>query len=225
MKKLFRNRFQAGSLLARRLGAYARRPDVIVLALPRGGVPLGFAVARALEVPLDIISVRKLGLPGHPEYAIGAVAAEGACLLKTGEIAMFGVPAEAIEALIEHERLEIARREALYRAGRPVAQLQDKVVILVDDGIATGSTMQLAVRLARRAHAAKIIVAVPVAANDTCAELAPEVDALICLRTPQPLYSVGQWYDDFGQTSDEEVTRLLRMARREATRNPDGQTS
>lgn len=224
MKRLFRNRFQAGRLLARRLGALARRSDVIVLALPRGGVPIGFVIARALEVPLDIILVRKLGLPDQPEYAIGAVAGEGPCVLKTDEIALFGVSAEAIEALVAREQLEIARREALYRAGRPAPHLHDKVAILVDDGIATGSTMRLAVRLVRGAHAAKIIVAVPVAAKDTFEELAHEVDLLICLRTPQPFFSVGQWYADFEQTSDEEVTRLLGMARRKAMRNRDRRT-
>ncbi len=218
MKKLFKDRFHAGSLLARRLTAYARRPDVIVLALPRGGVPLGFTVAQALDVPLDIVLVRKIGLPGRPEYAIGAVAAAGPCLLKTNEIALLGVPMDMIEATIARERHEIARRETLYRAGRPAPQLQGKVVILVDDGIATGSTMHLAVRIVRQAQAAKIIIAVPVAASDACEALVPEVDILICLSTPQPFFSVGQWYEDFGQTSDEEVTHLLELARREQIR-------
>lgn len=214
MKNLFKNRSHAGSLLAPRLTAYARRPDVIVLALPRGGVPLGFTVAQALDVPLDIIVVRKLGLPGHPEYAIGAVAAEGHCLLKTDEIALLQVPMGEIEAVIVRERKESARRENLYRGGRPAPQLRGKVVILVDDGIATGSTMRLAVSLVRRAQAAKIIVAVPVAPSDSCEAIAAEVDDFICLSKPQPFFSVGQWYEDFRQIGDEEVKRLLAVATR-----------
>lgn len=218
MKTLFKNRYQAGSLLARRLTAYAKRPDVIVLALPRGGVPVGFTVAQALEVPLDFILVRKLGLPGQKEYAIGAIAAEGTCLLQTGEITMLGVPMGAVEAAAARERQEVARRETLYRGGRPGPQLRGKVALLVDDGIATGSTMQLAVWLVRRAQAAKIIVAVPVGARDSCAALASKVDGLVCLSTPQPFFSVGQWYEDFDQTSDEEVTRLLGVAQGEGMR-------
>ena len=214
MHRPFRNRTHAGLLLARRLASYARHPDVVVLALPRGGVPPGAALAQALDVPLDVVMVRKLALPEHPEYAVGAVAGDGQSLLQTADIERRGVPAAMLEAAIARERAEIVRRERLYRAHAPPLPLHGKVVILVDDGIATGSTMRLAVRVVRRAQAARIIVAVPVAAQVSCTELAHEVDALVCLSSPEPFLSVGQWYRDFRQVSDEEVVRLLDMARR-----------
>jgi putative phosphoribosyl transferase len=217
MQKPFKNRMQAGMLLARQLMPYARRPDVIVLALPRGGVPLGFMVAQALNVPLDVLLVRKLGLPGHSEYAIGAISTDQS-LLQTDIIKALGVPMEAIEAVAARERKEMERREALYRGDRPPLQLRDKVVILVDDGLATGSTMRVAIQTVRKAQPAKVIVAVPVSAPEACRELAAEADEMVCLSTPQPFYAVGQWYEDFGQTSDEEVTSLLEEAER--TRPP-----
>lgn len=213
MQKPFKNRTQAGMLLARQLMPYARRPDVIVLALPRGGVPLGFMVAQALDVPLDVLLVRKLGMPGHSEYAIGAISTDQS-LLQTDAIKALGVSMEAIEAVVARERKEIERREALYRAGRPPLQLRDKAVILVDDGLATGSTMRVAIQTVRKAQPAKVIVAVPVSAPETRRELAAEADEMVCLSTPQPFYAVGQWYEDFGQTSDEEVTSLLEEAGR-----------
>ena len=214
MHRPFRNRTHAGLLLARRLASYARHPDVVVLALPRGGVPPAAALAQALDVPLDVVMVRKLALPEYPEYAIGAVAGDGQCLLRTADIERRAVPAATLEAAIARERAEIKRRERLYRDSTPPLPLQGKIVILVDDGIATGSTMRLAVRLVRRAQAARIIVAVPVAAQVSCTELAHEVDALVCLSSPEPFLSVGKWYRDFRQVGDEEVVHVLDMARR-----------
>ena len=212
MRRRLRDRSEAGRLLARRLAAYARRADAIVLALPRGGVPLGDVIARTLALPLDLLLVRKLGLPGFPEYAIGAVAADGACLLNTAELLQFGVPPELVEAEAERERQEIARRERRYRAGRPPPELRGKAVILVDDGIATGATMRLAIRIARQAGAVRIVVAVPVAPPDECAALQAEADELVCLRTPSPFYAVGHWYRDFEQVGDEQVAGLLQRA-------------
>ncbi|MGK5077928.1 phosphoribosyltransferase [Janthinobacterium sp. HLX7-2] len=226
MQKLFKNRFQAGNMLARRLADYVRHPDVIVLALPRGGVPLGYMVARALAAPLDVILVRKLGLPGQPEYAIGAVAGKGSYLLQTEELKLIGIPMGVVLAMVDREREEIARRETRYRTGKPALLLQGKNVILIDDGIATGSTMHMAIRVVRRAKPAKIIVAVPVAPSESCTALLPAVDALICLHTPTPFFSVGQWYEDFEQVSDEEVIRLLeRAARRNTPSKGDGRTT
>lgn len=209
MRKLLKDRDEAGRLLAGRLAAYTRHPDVIVLALPRGGVPLGWAVAQALAAPLDVLIVRKLGMPGHAEYAIGAVAGEGPWLFNAGELAALHLPRELVAAVAARERQEIARREALYRAGRPPPQLRGKTVILIDDGIATGATMHMAVWVVRAAKAAKIVVAVPVAPPEVCAALAPQVDELVCLRTPSPFISVGSWYRDFEQLSDEQVVALL----------------
>ncbi|GJI99905.1 phosphoribosyl transferase [Duganella rhizosphaerae] len=222
MHKLFKDRLHAGKLLAQRLLAYARRPEVIVLALPRGGVPLGAVIARALAVPLDVLLVRKLGVPGYPECAIGAIAGDGQCLLNTGQVKLLGLPLDAIEAEARHEQDEIARRELRYREGRPAPQLEGKIVILVDDGIATGATMQMAIWLARQAKAAKIIVAVPVAPNEVFRTLNAEVDALVCLRTPSPFLSVGQCYQDFEQVSDEQVAQLLRQTRQRAAPQPAG---
>lgn len=198
-------------MLARRLAAYAHRPDVVVLALPRGGVPLGCVIARALALPLDVLVVRKLALPGYPEYAVGAVASDGPFLLNDVALA-HGWAMQAIEAQAARERQEIARRERQYRTGRAALPLEGKTVILVDDGIATGATMRMAVRLARTAKAASVVVAVPVAPVDVCAALAAEVDQMLCLRTPSPFYSVGHWYRDFDQLNDAQVVRMLARA-------------
>lgn len=198
-------------MLARRLAAYAHRPDVVVLALPRGGVPLGCVIARALALPLDVLVVRKLALPGYPEYAVGAVAGDGPFLLNDVALA-HGWAMQAIEAQAARERQEIARRERQYRTGRAALPLEGKTVILVDDGIATGATMRMAVRLARTAKAASVVVAVPVAPVDVCAALAAEVDQMLCLRTPSPFYSVGHWYRDFDQLNDAQVVRMLARA-------------
>lgn len=215
----FENRMQAGSLLVPRLAVYAGRSDVVVLALPRGGVPVGFAVARQLDAPLDLIIVRKLGMPGQPEVAIGAIASGGLCVLRPDIMNVVGVPMEVINAIAERESQELTRRETLYRAGRPTLSLQDKTVILIDDGIATGATMLAAVYVAREANPARIIVAVPVAPVDTVSMLQAEVDELVCLNTPDPFHAVGAWYERFQQVSDDEVTSLLERADRADGRN------
>jgi putative phosphoribosyl transferase len=212
----FRNRIDAGQQLARQLRDYARRPDVVVLALPRGGVPVGYAVAQALEAPLDILLVRKLGVPGHEEYAMGAIAGSDLQVLHADVIERLRIPPSAIESAIGREAKELERREQLYRANRPALPLEQHTVILVDDGLATGATMQVAVRAARQRQAARVVVAVPVGAEDACRKLEAEADQVICLDTPSPFHAVGIWYDDFAQTSDEEVRRLLAQAQRDA---------
>lgn len=209
----FKNRKEAGVLLARRLMGYAGRTDVIVLALPRGGVPVGFQIAAALNVPLDVVLVRKLGMPGHAECAIGAISNDQS-ELQTEVVAAYGIPTKEIEAIASRERRELMRRDALYRAGRPPLRLCGKTVILVDDGLATGSTMRVAVRTVRMAKPAKIVVAVPVSAAQPHEELALEADEMICLSTPAPFYGVGQRYLDFEQTTDDEVISLLQEAAR-----------
>lgn len=214
----FKDRLQAGKLLAERLSSYAARPDVIVLALPRGGVPIGFEVARALGVALDVLIVRKLGMPGHEEYAMGAVASGGLCVLQAGLGEKYGILPADIDAVKQRELAEIERREQLYRASRPVPQLHGRVVILVDDGLATGSTMLAAIQAVRQAEPAHLIVAVPVAPPETCRELGAEVDEMICLHTPTQFFSVGMWYQDFQQTTDSEVIDLLNQAESEQAR-------
>ena len=215
MSVQFRDRADAGRYLADRLSAYAKRPDVLVLALPRGGVPVAFEVARVLEAPLDLFLVRKLGFPGHEEFAIGAVATGGVRILDEEVIRTFGVSRGEIEQVTALERLELTRRERLYRDDRPTPDVRSHVVILVDDGLATGSTMRAAVAALRIEGAGRIVVAVPVAPRDTCESLRAEVDEIVCAETPEPFRAVGMWYDDFGQTSDEEVRTLLARAGRQ----------
>jgi predicted phosphoribosyltransferase len=210
---LFRDRADAGRVLAGNLQAYADRPDVLVLALPRGGVPVAFEVARALHAPLDLFLVRKLGLPGHEELAMGALASGGVRVLNDEVVRLLRVPPEVIDLVAAEERQELARREQAYRGDRPPLDVRDKTVILVDDGLATGSTMRAAVAALRRLGPRQIVVAVPVAAAETCAELREEVDDMVCVRTPEPFRAVGLWYQDFSQTSDEEVRELLQRAR------------
>jgi predicted phosphoribosyltransferase len=211
--KRFKDRMHAGELLAKRLSEYAGRPDVIVLALPRGGVPVGFAVAKALHVPLDVMVVRKLGFPGHEEFAMGAIASGGEYVLDHDLLERVHVPGHMIEAAARRELAELERREQLYRAGRPPLQLRGCTVILVDDGLATGATMRVAVKAVRKAQPARIIVAVPVGAPQTCSEMRKEADEVVCYCTPEPFHAVGLWYEDFSQTSDEEVEKLLEEAR------------
>jgi len=212
----FKNRAQAGKLLAAALGAKGvnavHRPDTIVLGLPRGGVPVAFAVAMATGLELDVLLVRKLGMPGQPEYAIGAVGSGGVQVLQPGVPGLMGVTQAQVDAIAARELAEIERRERLYRNGRPEPALAGRDVVLVDDGIATGSTMLAAARVARGRGAARVIVAVPVAPPDTLASLAPLVDELVCLAAPLRFRAVSQWYDSFDQTSDEEVQDLLAMA-------------
>lgn len=199
-------------MLAERLSAYANRRDVIVLALPRGGVPVGFAIAERLHVELDVIVVRKLGVPSHEELAMGAVASGGLRILNRDIVALARVDDATIDSVVRAELQEIARREARYRRGAPAPPLRGRTVILVDDGLATGSTMTVAVQAARREHPQRIVVAVPIAAAESCDELAGFVDEMICLYTPQPFRAVSVWYEQFDQTSDEEVIELLSRA-------------
>lgn len=208
----FKNRAEAGRLLAKQLGEYARRPDAIVLALPRGGVPVGFAVAHQLGIALDIVVVRKLGMPGHEEFAMGAVGSGGVRVLQPGVPGLMGVGAREVDAVTAREVAEVQRRERAYRGGRPPLDLAGRSAILVDDGVATGSTMLAAIEVARRLGPRTLVLAVPVAPPDTAAALAARVDEFVCLSTPPLFRSVGQWYDAFDQTSDEEVQDLLATA-------------
>jgi predicted phosphoribosyltransferase len=209
---LFRDRSEAGQALAEKLVEFADRPDVVVLALPRGGVPVGFEVARALHVPFDVFVVRKLGVPGQPELAMGAIATGGLRVLNEDIVEALGIPDEEIDATAERQRHELERRERLYRDDRPPLDVGDRVVILVDDGLATGSTMSAALTALRRRQPARIVVAVPVGAPETCAAFRSVADDVICLRTPEPFYAVGLWYENFSQTTDEEVRDLLEKA-------------
>jgi predicted phosphoribosyltransferase len=206
---LFRDRREAGRRLAEKLASYAGRPDVVVLALPRGGVPVGFEVARALGVPLDVFIVRKLGVPGHEELALGAIATGGVRILNDELIHALGIPDHVTEAVTVKEQEELARRERLYRGARPAPDVRGRTVILVDDGLATGATMQAAIKALRQQHPARIVVAVPIAAPETCDELKTEAEDVVCAVTPQPFYAVGLWYNHFSQTTDEEVRGLL----------------
>ena len=205
----FADRRQAGKQLATRLAAYADRSDVIALALPRGGVPVAFEVARALHAPLDVFLVRKLGVPGHEELAMGAIASGGVSVLNEEVISRIPVSRSAIDEIAYREEEELKRRERLYRGDRAAPSVQGRTVILIDDGVATGSTMRAAALALRKMQPSKIIVAVPVAAADTCADLRIEVDEVICGATPEPFMAVGAWYSDFKQTSDDEVRDLL----------------
>jgi predicted phosphoribosyltransferase len=206
------NRWGAGALLADRLGAYANRPDVIVLALPRGGVPVGYAIAERLRIDLDVIVVRKLGVPSHEELAMGAVASGGLRILNRDIVALARVDDATIDKVVRTELQEIARREARYRRGAQAPALRGRTVILVDDGLATGSTMTVAVQAVRREHPQRVVVAVPVAASDSCEALAGLVDEMICLYTPEPFRAVSVWYEQFDQTTDAEVIDLLSRA-------------
>jgi predicted phosphoribosyltransferase len=206
---LFRDRLEAGRLLATKLTAYANRPDVIVLALPRGGVPVAYEVARALGAPLDVFVVRKLGVPGYEELAMGAVATGGGRVLNDQLVNRLGIPDHLIDAVADREGQELARRERLYRGGRPPLDVRDRTVILVDDGLATGATMHAAIAALRQLHPARIVVAVPTASPETCEEMRAEVDDVICAITPEPFQAVGRWYQDFAQATDEEVQDLL----------------
>jgi putative phosphoribosyl transferase len=218
---LFRDRTEAGRRLAAELARYRDRPDVLVLALPRGGVPVGHEVARALHALLDVFIVRKLGVPGHEELAMGAIASGGVRVLNQDLVRELGIPDEIIGRVADSEQRELERRERLYRGERPPADVSGKTVILVDDGLATGSTMRAAVAALRRLGPARIVVAVPTAATQTCDEFRNEVDEIVCAVTPQPFYAVGLWYEDFPQTSDEEVRELLeRAATREGSSTP-----
>jgi predicted phosphoribosyltransferase len=196
-------------MLASRLSAYADRPDVVVLALPRGGVPVGYEVAKALHAPMDVFLVRKLGVPGHEEYAMGAIASGGVRVLNRDVVEALHIPNEVVEQVIAREQRELERREREYRGDRPFPDLRGKTVILVDDGLATGSTMLAAVMALRQKQPARILVAVPVGSPETCDAFRDHVDDIVCAITPDPLYGVGLWYTDFSQTTDDEVRKLL----------------
>jgi len=215
MPARFRDRAAAGQKLARELAEYAGRPNVVVLALPRGGVPVAFEVARALGAPLDVFVVRKLGLPRHEELAMGAIASGGVRLLNRDVIETYGVSNADVERVTAREQAELERRERRYRGSRPFPDLTGKTVILVDDGLATGATMRAAVEALRLERPGEIIVAVPVAAPETCDAFRDVADDVVCAITPEPFYAVGLWYEDFSQTTDEEVHDLLERAARE----------
>src|SRR5918999_115065 len=209
---LFRDRTDAGKRLATQLADYADRADVLVLALPRGGVPVAFEVAEALRAPLDIFLVRKLGVPGHEELAMGAIATGGVRVLNEDVVDNLRIPGEVVDAVAADELRELERRERAYRGDRPAPDVRGKTVILVDDGLATGSTMRAAAAALRQQQPARIVVAVPVSAPQTCDEYKMGVDEIICAVTPEPFQAVGLWYEDFSQTTDEEVRELLARA-------------
>ena len=196
-------------MLASKLAKYANRSDVQVLALPRGGVPVALEVAKALNAPLDVFIVRKLGVPGHEELAMGAIASGGVRVLNRDVIDRLRIPRTLIETATARELGELSRRERLYRGDRPAPDLHNRIVILVDDGLATGSTMRAAVTALRRLHPAKVIVAVPAAAPSTCDEFKTEVDEIVCAATPEPFFAVGAWYEDFSQVTDDQVRDML----------------
>src|SRR5438874_5733996 len=209
----FRDRTQAGQRLAERLQAYAGRDDVVVLALPRGGVPVAYEVARALGAPLGVFVVRKLGVPGHEELAMGAIASGGTVLVDEALVRALGLGRDELERTVAAELRELERREQAYADSREPPEVEGKTVMLVDDGLATGSTMRAAALAVRRLNPARVVVAVPVAAPETCEEFEDVVDETVCAVTPRPFHAVGLWYDDFSQTSDEEVRELLTSAR------------
>lgn len=220
MIRRFRNRTEAGQELAKKLSAYTNRPDVIVLALPRGGVPVAFEVAKALNVPLDLCLVRKLGVPRQTELAMGAIGMGGVMVLNQEVMQCLGLSEDIINAVAVREREELARRDRVYRGNRPIPDLYNRTIILIDDGIATGSTLRAAIATLQSQEPKAIVVAVPVAPLSTCNLLQGDVAEVICLATPEPFYAIGQWYDDFSQTADEEVCHLLqRSTHRPATQS------
>jgi putative phosphoribosyl transferase len=212
----FRDRYEAGRRLARELGDYAGRDDVLVVALPRGGVPVGYEVARALGAPLDAMQVRKLGVPGHEELAMGAIASGGVRIVSENVVEALGIPERVIATVAAAETQELERRERIYREGRHFPDVRGRIVILVDDGLATGSTMRAAAAALRSLGAARLVAAVPVAPRESCDAMREVVDDVVCARMPERFLAVGEWYEDFSQTSDEEVSELLRRGQREA---------
>ncbi len=210
--RLFADRADAGRQLAAGLAEYARQESTVVLALPRGGVPVGVEVATSLDAPLDVYVVRKLGVPGREELAMGALAGDGTCVVDEELVESLGVAPQELDAAVARESAEIARRERAYRNARPAPELAGKTVIVVDDGLATGATMRAAAIALRRHKPAKLVVAVPVAAPRTCASLAQEVDRVVCAFTPEPFHAVGLYYENFDQIGDDEVRQLLAQA-------------
>jgi putative phosphoribosyl transferase len=208
----FKDRTEAGQVLARKLAAYANHEDVVVLALPRGGVPVAFEIATALNVPLDVFLVRKLGVPGQSELAMGAIANGGVRVLNQDIVRSLRLSDAVIDKVAAQEQQELERRERLYRDNIPIPLLHERTVIIVDDGLATGATMRAGIAAIRQQQPARIVVAVPISSPETCRDLAVEVDEIICVETPQLFCSVGLWYEDFPQTTDEEVRALLKQA-------------
>lgn len=210
----FANRIEAGRLLAKKLAAFSNQPDVVVLALPRGGVPVASEVAHALNAPLDVFLVRKLGIPGHEELAMGAIATGNVRVLNNDVVDSLGIPDDLIDQVVVREQRELERRANLYRGSSPPAAITDRTVIVVDDGLATGSTMRAAINALKKLRPARIIVAAPVAARQTCESFKDDVNSTcVCVMTQEPFHAVGFWYRDFSQTSDEEVCYLLKQAR------------
>lgn len=214
VKPIFRDRAEAGKVLAEHVARSVEIPGALVLALPRGGVPVGFEVACKLGLELDVFLVRKLGLPGQEELAVGAIAGGGTRVLNQALVQELQLSRNLIDQITAREERELQRREELYRQGRPAQPVSDRTVILVDDGLATGASMKAAVQALRSKMPRRIVVAVPVAAEQTCDEFRKRVDGIVCASTPAPFVAVGVWYEDFSQTSDEEVQRLLREAER-----------
>lgn len=212
---IYQDRIEAGKKLATLLTAYAQRHDVLVLALPRGGVPVAYEVAHALHVPLDVFLVRKLGVPGQEELAMGALASGGIRVLNEDIVRRLGISAQIIDDITAREELELQRREKVYRDNRPFPELRGRIIILIDDGLATGATMRAAVRAVRQRQPAHIVVAVPVSAQSTALEMRAEADVVVCTYTPEPFFGVGAWYRNFEQTTDQEVRTLLEQAQRE----------
>jgi putative phosphoribosyl transferase len=213
----YEDRRHAGRVLAQHL-QHLKGPHTVVLALPRGGVPIGHEIARVLDAPLDVFLVRKLGLPGHRELAMGAIASGGVRVLNEPVVALYRLPSSVIDTVAREEQIELERRERTYREGRTPVALRDRIVLLIDDGLATGSTMKAAVEAVRKHRPARIVVAVPVGSPDTCREFSDVADEIVCARAPESFSAVGQWYRDFSQTSDEEVRQLLREHTDRATR-------
>ncbi len=222
---IFQDRTDAGQELAARLTKYANRPDVLVLALPRGGVPVAYEVAKRIGAPLDVFLVRKLGVPGHEELAMGAIASGGVRVINEDVARFLKIPDEVIDAVTADEQQELERRESAYRDDRPPPDVKGRVVILIDDGLATGSTMRAAAAALRKQGPARIVVAVPVSAPETCNEFRSEVDEIVCAVTPEPFRGVGLWYKDFSQTTDEEVRELLERARQNIAPRALGQAA
>jgi putative phosphoribosyl transferase len=208
----FTDRREAGVELAAGLQQYNAAGNLVVLALPRGGVPVAYEVARALSAPLDVFLVRKLGVPGHEELAMGAIASGGVRVLNTDVVGWYGIPPEMIDAVARQEEAELQRRERAYREQRPPVAVAGRTVVLIDDGLATGSTMKAAVQAVRTQDPARIVVAVPVGAPDTCRELQSLADEVVCVKMPESFRAVGLWYRDFAQTTDDEVRQLLQLA-------------
>lgn len=217
MFRRFANRMEAGQQLAKALSGFSAKEDALVLALPRGGVPVAHEITMDLGLPLDVLLVRKIGVPGHEELAMGAIAEDDVCVLNQEVINRLGIQQSAIDAVINKEQGELSRRSMLYRGNRPMPKIKDSTIIVVDDGLATGATMKAAIKALRKIGAAHIVVAVPVGAQSTCEVLEELVDELICLFMSKPFFGIGYWYKEFSQTSDSEVQKLLSDMRYQMT--------